>query len=119
MRKSVLMILFCLCFAVGKSQTGSINKPNDSIPFSIQLKDRNNKEVGFFKYNQFTNRLIVRGNLKETWKSFAPFLESMWNVYEAQQGIFEYLNVDGTIRDTDGFNEAMRNYLLIKRKYGM
>ena len=115
---SVLMILL-FSFAVCKGQTGSINKPNDSVSFSIQLKDRYNKEVGFFKYNQFTNRLIIRGNLKETWKSFAPFLESMWNVYEAQQGIFEYLNVDGTIRDTDGFNEAMRNYLLIKRKYGM
>lgn len=115
---SVLMILLFV-FAVCKSQTGSFNKPNDSISFSLQLKDRYNKEVGFFKYNQFTNRLIIRGNLKETWKSFSPFLESMWNLYEAQQELFKYFDENGCVTDQDKFNEAMRNYLLIKRKYGM
>lgn len=117
MRKSVLMILFLLLFSVGKAQY--VNMPNDSIGISVQAK-KNGVETGYLKYNHLTNRLTLRGDLKPVMKLLVtsvmiPFFE----VYKAQQGIFEYLNVDGTIRDTDGFNEAMRNYLLIKRKYGM
>ena len=117
MRESVLMILFLLMFAVCKSQY--VNMPNDSIGLSVQAK-KNGVETGYIKYNHLTNRLTLRGDLKAPLKLLVtsvmiPFFE----VYKAQQGIFEYLNVDGTIIDTDGFNEAMKNYLLIKRKYGM
>jgi len=94
--------------------------PNDSIGLSVQTMNSKGSETGYLKYNHLTNRLTLRGDLKAPLKLLVtsvmiPFFE----VYKAQQGIFEYLNTDGSIRDTDKFNEAMRNYLLVKRKYRM
>jgi len=116
--KQLFTILFLFLFAVCKSQS-SINIPNDSIGFSIQVKDYKFREVGYFRYNHKTNRLLTRGNQNKVWGLFTPYLQKLYEVFEAQQKIFEWLNVDGTIRDQEKFNEAMKNYLTVKRKYGM
>ncbi len=110
-----MILLFS--FAVCKSQTATINLPNDSVSFSIQTKDRFNRETGFLKYNHLTNRLTTRGNQNGVFKVFNTYLLPMVAVFNAQQEVFKYLNADGTTKE--GFTEAMRNYLLIKRKYGM
>lgn len=115
---SVLMILL-FSFAVCKSQTATINLPNDSVSFSIQTKDRLNRETGFFRYNHLTNRLTTRGNQNGVFKVFSTYLLPMVAVFNAQQEVFKYFDENGCVTDQDKFNEAMRNYLLIKRKYGM
>ena len=116
--KQIFTILFILSFAVCKSQS-SINVPNDSIGFSIRVKDSRFRETGYFKYNHLTNRLTVRGNQNKVWGLFTPWLKKMYEIYNAQQAVFEQMNVDGSIKDCELFDAAMAKYMAVKRKYGM
>lgn len=115
---SVLMILL-FSFLVCKAQTNSINMPNDTIAFSIQVKDRWEREVGYFRYNQNTNRLTTRGNQNKVWALFVPHYQQLWEVFQAQQKIIGLMEWDGTIKDVDAWKNAIGEYRRLKVKYGM
>lgn len=120
--KSVpMMILFLLSFAVCKAQTDiSFNYPSDNTPFELKAKDSRGREVGYFKYNQVTDRVSIRGNIKPAWNWFVTkyFLPN-WEVFNAQQKVIELIDWDGTIKDLDAFKNAIAEYRRIKLKYGM
>lgn len=60
------------------------------------------------------------GDQKIIWKWFVnQFFVPVWEIYESQQAVFEYLRVDGTVTDQAKFTEAMKKYLTVKNKYGM
>lgn len=116
--KQLFTIVFLFLFAVCKAQS-DINLPNDTIGFSIKVLDSRFREVGYFRYNHKTNRLLTRGNQNKVWGLFTPYLQKLYEVYSAQQEIFKYLDVNGCVTNQEGFDEAMRNYLAVKRKYRM
>jgi len=94
--------------------------PNDSVPFEIRNNDARGREIGYFKYNQITNRLIIRGNIKPSMEFFVnKFLRPNFEVFEAQQRVIEQMNWDGSIKDFDAFKNAIGEYRRLKLKYGM